>query len=77
MFDKWQNMVYIDAFKHAQITQNRNRNVIMCTKFDDILLIDYRNNVVYLKNKKNIAYKPELQSIMVEYNRSLRATLSR
>ena len=76
MFDKWQNMVYIDAFKHAQITQNRNRNVIMCTKFDDILLIDYRNNVVYLKNKKNIAYKPELQSVMTEYNKSLRATLS-
>ena len=76
MFDKWQNMVYIDAFKHAQITQNRNRNVIMRTKFDDILLIDYRNNVVYLKNKKNIAYKPELQSVMTEYNKSLRATLS-
>lgn len=77
MFDKWQNMVYIDAFKHAQITQNRNRNVIMRTKFDDILLIDYSNNVVYLRNKKNIAYKPELQSAMTEYNKSLRATLSR
>jgi len=76
MFDNWRNMVYIDAFKHAQITQNRNRNVIMQAKSDDILLIDYKNNRVHLKNKKNIIYKAELQHIMINYNKSLRATLN-
>ncbi len=75
ILDKWQNMVYIDAFSHAKITQNRNRNVILRTVKDDITLSDYSNNTVYLKYQKNILYKLANQKVMERYNSDLRNTL--
>lgn len=74
LLDKWKNMVYIDAFSHAKITQNRNMNVIMESDNDNIKLSDYSNNEVYLELKKNILYKTSLQVTMKEYNNKLRET---
>lgn len=69
MLDKWENMVYIDAFSHAKITQNKNRNVVLkVVKKDDIVLTDYFNNKVYLKHQKNILYKPTNKYMMKKYN---------
>ena len=68
MLDKWENMVYIDAFSHAKITQNKNRNVILEIVKDDITLTDHSDNEVYLKHPKNILYKPTNKNIMKKYN---------
>ncbi len=68
ILDKWENMVYIDAFSHAKITQNKNRNIILETVKDDIKLSDYSNNEVYLKNNDNILYKTINQDKMKKYN---------
>ena len=68
MLDKWENMVYIDAFSHAKITQNKNRNVILKVVKDDITLTDHSDNEVYLKHRKNILYKPTNKNIMKKYN---------
>ncbi|MGH7239350.1 MAG: restriction endonuclease subunit R, partial [Candidatus Saccharimonadales bacterium] len=76
ILDKWQNMVYIDAFSHAKITQNHNRNVVLDTKEEDITLSDYSNSVVYLKNKENIIYQPKNQSVMKKYNTELLNTVT-
>lgn len=71
LLDKWENMVYIDAFSHAKITQNRNRNVIMDFVIDDMMLTDYSKNQIYLKIKKNIAYKPINKIMLKKYNNEL------
>ena len=74
LFDKWENMVYIDAYSHAKITQNRNRNVNMLIDGDNLKLCDYSSNTVWLEKDKNIAYDSGLKNLMVEYNRELLKT---
>ncbi len=71
LFDNWQNMVYISAFEHAQITQNRNRNVVMAADGENIILSDYSDNQIYLANRDTILYDPEKQPVMLGYNRQL------
>lgn len=75
MFDNWQNMVYIDAFSHAKITQGKNRQFLMSISSQDIVLKDYRNNKITLKNHQNIHYKTKLQPIMISYNKILISTV--
>jgi hypothetical protein len=75
LFDKWQNMVYIDALSHAKITQNSNRNIFMAAKDNSILLSDLDNNCVCLKNDDNILYLPSNQKEMLDYNRELTETV--
>jgi len=75
MLDKWENMVYIDAFSHAKITQNKNRNVVLKVVKNDMTLADYSNNEVYLKYTENILYKPMNKNIMQNYNDELLNTI--
>lgn len=76
LLDHWKNMVYIDAFSHAKITQNGNRNVIMSVLNKDIILKDYASNKIYLKKEDNIAYDFHKQGIMLKYNLELINTIS-
>lgn len=76
LFDKWENMVYIDAYRHAIITQNRNRNIEMRSRGNDVLLIDHHGNAVELIfDHKNILYDPANQPTMLRYNKELRDCL--
>lgn len=75
MLDVWQNMVYIDAFSHAKITQNGNRNVIMNVDSQNIILSDYLKNDVYLKFQENILYKTENQDVIYKYNKEMLNTV--
>jgi hypothetical protein len=75
MLDKWENMVYIDGFSHAKITQNKNRNVVLEVIENDITLTDYSDNEIYLKYNKNILYKPTNKETMRDYNKDLINTL--
>ncbi|MCX6795090.1 MAG: hypothetical protein NTY31_03865 [Candidatus Falkowbacteria bacterium] len=75
VLDKWENMVYIDAFSHAKITQNKNRNVILEVVKNNITLTDYSDNEVYLKYKENILYKPTNKDRMRDYNNELLNTI--
>lgn len=75
ILDKWQNMVYIDAFSHAKITQNKNRNIKMDFMGDDMTLTDYASNQVYLRYVENIAYKTSHKNAMGKYNFDLLNTV--
>ncbi len=75
ILDKWKNMVYIDAFSHAKITQNNNRNVVMSFYNNDLILADYSENQVYLKYKENISYNPGYQKTIDNYNSDLLNTI--
>ena len=71
IFDNWLNMVYISAYEHAIITQNRNGNVQMIASEDDLILRDFSDNSVHLKNNENILYATEHQPHMLDYNKGL------
>jgi hypothetical protein len=71
LFDKWQNMVYIDGESHAVITQNRNRNIFMEPADEDLILKDQGDSKVYLKNNENVLYQIEKQKVLLEYNKEL------
>ena len=71
ILDNWKNMVYIDAYKHSIITQNRNIHVIMNIKNDDLILSSYKNDNILLEKDKNVLYNTLNQKIMLEYNSSL------
>lgn len=75
LLDKWENMTYIDGYSHAKITQNSNRNVVMSTSGEDLVLKDYAGNEIHLKNKKNIVYNAQKQTIMLNYNAELLNTV--
>lgn len=75
LLDTWQNMVYIDAFSHAKITQNNNKNIFMKVHVYDIELDEHEHKTtphsVYLSYKSNIAYGLNRQSEMLERNQLL------
>ena len=60
IIDKWKNLIYIDAFSHAKITQNANKNVVLDILHEDMILSDYSKNKVYLRHSKNALYKIEM-----------------
>lgn len=75
LLDNWKNMIYIDAFSHAQITQNRNRNVKMSSSGDSVIdLSDFSGNVVSLVRPTNAIYDVAKLPTMLAYNSQLLAT---
>lgn len=76
LFDNWKNMVYISGFEHAQITQNRNRNVVMVACRDDLVLSDHSDNSVHLKNGETLLYDSQKQPILLDYNAQLRQSVA-
>lgn len=76
LFDTWKNMVYIDAYTHAKITQNRNRNVNMTANGEGFVLADFSGNEVKLIKDRTILYNITNQPIMLDKNRELLTTVS-
>lgn len=76
LFDTWKNMVYIDAYTHAKITQNRNRNVNMTANGEGFILADFSGNEVKLIKDRTILYNIINQPIMLDKNKELLTTVS-
>lgn len=72
MLDDWRNMIYIDGYTHAQITQNRNLNVrVEFVSPDALKLIDYTGNAVNAQFPGNALYDRLNVPTMLDYNREL------
>jgi hypothetical protein len=72
MLDDWRNMIYIDGFTHAQITQNRNLNVkIEVLPPEDLKLVDYSGGSLVVKYLENALYSKVNLPIMLDYNKDL------
>ena len=69
--DSWKNMVYIDGYSHAKITQNQNRNVRMSISDADIYLTDFSENTVEMFFPKNIIWDPSKSHDLASYNSDL------
>lgn len=76
LLDKWENLLYIDGFSHAKISQNNNRNIILLINGDDLILDDYSKHRVYLKYRNNVLYNPRNKIKMKEYNEELLKTIT-
>lgn len=75
LLDRWQNMLYIDGYSHAKITQNRNRNIILNIIENNIVLKDYSDNKVCLIYKDNVLYNLDYRSTIKNYNTDLLNTV--
>jgi len=71
ILDSWKNMVYIDGYSHAKITQNQNRNVLMSISDANISLSDYSENTVEMFFPKNIIWDPTKSHDLSTYNNEL------
>lgn len=73
ILDDWRNMIYIDGYTHAQITQNRNLNTrLVAAPPNDLELLDYSNNSVRIEHSKTGLYDVSKVPIMIQYNEEMR-----
>jgi hypothetical protein len=75
MLDRWQNMLYLDGYNHARITQNSNRNVKLSFSNNNVQLTDFHNNKVFLYYPKNVIYNPGKKLDLQDYNDKLMVTI--
>jgi hypothetical protein len=71
LLDSWENMIYIDAYSHAKISQQRNRHVKLAFVAENVVLSKLdndSNNVIELIRQKNIEYNVSYQTSMKQYN---------
>lgn len=71
VIDKWENMVYIDAFSHAKITQNNNANMRLSFENDNANFGDFNDCIVHCENNTNIKYDTKKQELMLDYNKRI------
>ncbi len=71
LLDKWENMVYIDGYSHAQITQNGNKNIVLSKGVNGLILQDYESNIVNLEKDINVLYNEDKEPVMLSYNDNL------
>ena len=71
LLDKWENMIYIDGYSHAQITQNRNKNIVLSKGVNGLILQDYESNIVNLEKDINVLYNEDKEPVMLSYNDTL------
>ena len=72
LLDVWENMVYIDGFTHAKITQKRSKNIIMKSVGNDLELLDYQGNKITLTYDTRVKYHTQNQPVMIKRNEELR-----
>ncbi|GAA7159812.1 hypothetical protein VN0480_04700 [Helicobacter pylori] len=74
LLDKWENLIYIDAFNHAKISQTQNKHICLYFKNCDVILskgLKGEQESLYFTYIKNVLYKLDLQNAMLEYNKDL------
>ncbi len=74
LLDKWENLIYIDAFNHAKISQTQNKHICLYFKDCDVVLskgLKEEQESLYFTYIENVLYKPDLQNAMLEYNKDL------
>ena len=68
LLDNWKNMIYIDAYSHALITHNNNKNIILKADSEDLIFKDYSGSEVKVRRGEQVLYLVTNQGIMLGYN---------
>lgn len=68
--DVWKNMIYIDGYTHAIISQTQNRNISLEFVGENIELIDPSgiNEIINCKKDQSVLYGVDNQATMKAYN---------
>lgn len=68
--DVWQNLVYIDAYTHAKISQTNSKNIILSFVSDDVCFSDNAKILpdIFCEKSINIEYDTANKAIMKDYN---------
>lgn len=69
--DVWKNLIYIDGYKHAIISQNNNKHIKLGFVGKDITFRDFHNDEVHCVHNQNVLYDTEHQDVMRLYNQDL------
>ena len=69
--DVWQNLIYIDGYKHSIITHNNNEHVKLDFVGDDMTLTNFLNDTIYCKYQENVLYNPQHKDLLLKYNQDL------
>ncbi|GAA9504187.1 type IIS restriction endonuclease subunit R [Helicobacter pylori] len=74
LLDKWESLIYIDAFNHAKISQTQNKHICLYFENCDVILskgLKEEQESLYFTYIENVLYKLDLQNVMLEYNKDL------
>jgi len=73
LLDKWDNMIYIDGYTHATITQENSEHVLLNIddETSDLILSNYKNATVTCIYEKNVKYSKDLKLILKNKNTEL------
>ncbi|TPH94680.1 restriction endonuclease subunit R [Helicobacter pylori] len=74
LLDKWENLIYIDAFNHAKISQTQNKHICLYFENCDVILskgLKEEQESLYFTYIENVLYKLDLQNVMLKYNKDL------
>lgn len=69
--DVWKNLIYIDGYNHAVITQNKNQHIKLGFTGNDITFTDFTADEVYCVYIKNVLYNTKHKDLMLLYNQDL------
>ncbi|MGI9462068.1 MAG: restriction endonuclease subunit R [Alphaproteobacteria bacterium] len=71
LLDDWKNMLYIDGYNHAKLTQTSNIHNILEFQIHDVILSNYSRETILLTKNQDVLYKVALQNKMTNYNKKL------
>ncbi len=71
LLDVWENLIYLDGYKHAVITQNGNNHVWLDFSGEDLWFTDFSGNTLCCAYGENVLYSPAHRETMRAYNREL------
>lgn len=71
LLDVWENLIYLDGYKHAVITQNGNNHVRLDFSGEDLRFTDFSGNTLCCAYGENVLYSPVHRETMRAYNREL------
>ncbi|MFH0854785.1 MAG: hypothetical protein V1891_04840 [bacterium] len=71
LIDHWKNLVYLKNNKHAELTKNRDKNIVLYATEKELDFDDFNKKRIIAKNGSTVVYVGNLFEIMQKYNRDI------
>jgi len=71
VIDHWKNLVYLRNDKHAELTKNRDRNIVLHATEKELDFDDFDKKRIIAKNGSTVVYAGNISGTMQKYNREI------
>jgi len=71
LIDHWKNLVYLKNDKHAELTKNGNRNIVLYATEKELDFDDFDKKRIIARNGSTVVYAGNLSETMQKYNREI------